>query len=58
MRPGDVITGVRSIAEITERTSRRGPMLVLVTGDRWTNQRGDFVKQHYFTSTHFGDGDG
>ena len=54
IRPGDVITGVRSLADVTERTGRRGPMLFTVTADRWSNQRGDFVKLHHFTAVHYG----
>ena len=57
MRPGDVITGVRSLADISERAGRRGRMLIVVTADRWTNQRGQFVKLHHFTAIHFVGGD-
>jgi hypothetical protein len=53
MRPGDVITSVRSMASYDERDSKRGPMLLATSRDRWTNQRGDLVRLHYFTAINY-----
>jgi MaoC dehydratase-like protein len=54
IRPGDVLTSVKSVGEVDERTGRHGPMLFTVTVDRWTNQRDDLVKLHHFTVVHYG----
>jgi hypothetical protein len=44
MRPGDVITSVRRLAEYREREGRLGLMLFTVSEDNWTNQRDELVK--------------
>jgi hypothetical protein len=44
MRPGDVITSVRRLAEYREREGRLGQMLFTVSEDVWTNQNGEVVK--------------
>lgn len=44
MRPGDVSTSVRRLAEYREREGRLGLMLFTVTEDNWTNQRDELVK--------------
>jgi hypothetical protein len=44
MRPGDVITSVRRLAEYTERAGRLGQMLFTVMEDVWTNQNDEVVK--------------
>jgi hypothetical protein len=44
MRPGDVITSVRRLAEYREREGRLGLMLFTTTEDVWTNQDGELVK--------------
>lgn len=54
MRPGDVITGVRSVGEFDEKEGKRGPMLLSTSVDRWTNQRGEFVRLHHFTTIWYG----
>ncbi len=45
MRPGDVITSEGRLAEYTEREGRLGLMLLTVTEDTWTNERGEMVKR-------------
>ena len=44
MRPGDVITSVRSLAGYSEREGRLGLMLFTESQDRWTNQDNEVVK--------------
>lgn len=44
MRPGDVITSVRRLADYREREGRLGLMLLTTTEDVWTNQNGEVVK--------------
>lgn len=44
MRMGDVITSVVRLGPYTEREGRHGPMLISITVDTWTNQRGQHVK--------------
>jgi N-terminal half of MaoC dehydratase len=44
MRPGDVITSVRRLAEYREREGRLGLMLFTTTEDVWTNQNDELVK--------------
>ena len=44
MRPGDVITSVRRLAEYREREGRLGLMLFTVSEDVWTNQKDELVK--------------
>ena len=44
MRPGDVITSVRRLAEYREREGRLGLMLFTVNEDLWTNQNDELVK--------------
>jgi N-terminal half of MaoC dehydratase len=44
MRPGDVITSVRSLASYSEREGRLGLMLFTVSQDVWTNQDNAVVK--------------
>ena len=44
MRPGDVITSVRSLSGYREREGRLGLMLFTVTEDNWTNQNDEPVK--------------
>ena len=44
MRPGDVITSVRRLAEYQEREGRLGLMLFTTTEDVWTNQDDQLVK--------------
>jgi hypothetical protein len=44
MRPGDVITSVRRLAEYREREGRLGLMLFTVSEDSWTNQNDELVK--------------
>jgi N-terminal half of MaoC dehydratase len=44
MRPGDVITSVRRLAEYREREGRLGLMLFTVSEDTWTNQGDELVK--------------
>ena len=55
MRPGDVITSVRSLAGYHERSGRHGAMLFTVTEDLWTNQRGERVKRVRHTLIRYGD---
>ena len=45
MRPGDVITSESRLAGYSERSGRLGLMLLTVTEDTWTDQRGTLVKQ-------------
>jgi hypothetical protein len=44
MRPGDVITSVRSLAGYSEREGRLGLMLFTQSQDEWTNQNNEVVK--------------
>jgi len=44
MRPGDVITSVRSLAGYSEREGRLGLMLFTQSADVWTNQNNEIVK--------------
>jgi hypothetical protein len=44
MRPGDVITSVRSLAGYSEREGRLGLMLFTLSQDVWTNQDNEVVK--------------
>lgn len=44
IRLGDVITSVRRLGAYSERPGRLGLMLFSRTEDRWTNQRGEFVR--------------
>jgi hypothetical protein len=44
MRPGDVITSVRRLAEYREREGRHGLMLFTISEDIWTNQNDELVK--------------
>jgi N-terminal half of MaoC dehydratase len=44
MRPGDVITSVRRLAEYREREGRLGLMLFTISEDVWTNQNDELVK--------------
>ena len=45
IRPGDVVTSVTKVIDLQEREgSRTGLMLFTYTENRWTNQRGEFVK--------------
>jgi hypothetical protein len=44
MRPGDVITSVRSLAGYSEREGRLGLMLFTRAEDVWTNQDNEVVK--------------
>lgn len=44
MRPGDVITSVRSLAEYKERPGSLGLMLFTTSKTVWTNQNGETVK--------------
>jgi hypothetical protein len=44
MRPGDVITSVSRLAEYNEREGKLGLMLMTISEDTWTNQRGETVK--------------
>ena len=39
-RPGDRITGKQKYVDITERTGRTGPMVIIVTETAYTNQDG------------------
>ncbi|MFN8532130.1 MAG: MaoC family dehydratase N-terminal domain-containing protein [Dehalococcoidia bacterium] len=45
LRPGDVVTSVSTLVEVTEKVGRSGSLLFQVTEDIWTNQRGDLVKR-------------
>jgi N-terminal half of MaoC dehydratase len=49
MRPRDVITSVRRLAEYREREGRLGLMLFTTTEDVWTNQDDEVVKTSRFT---------
>ncbi len=49
MKSGDVITASLSIAELSERTGRLGPMLLKTTEAVWTNQDGAEVKRERMT---------
>lgn len=49
MRPGDVIDSVLTLASYTEKSGRLGAMLLTVTEDHWTNQRGATVRRSRFT---------
>jgi hypothetical protein len=49
MRPGDVITSVRRLADYREREGRLGLMLFTVTEERWTNQEDAMVKTSRLT---------
>jgi hypothetical protein len=44
MRPGDVVTSVRSLAGYSEREGRLGLMLFTTSQDVWTNQDDQVVK--------------
>jgi hypothetical protein len=44
MRPGDVITSVRSLGGYSEREGRLGLMLFTLSQDVWTNQDNEVVK--------------
>jgi MaoC dehydratase-like protein len=44
MQEGDVITGEFSIKSYAQKTGKRGPLLITETQDRWTNQRGEWVR--------------
>jgi hypothetical protein len=45
MREGDVITATVSLKGYTVKQGKRGPLLITETQDRWTNQRGEMVKE-------------
>jgi N-terminal half of MaoC dehydratase len=49
MRPGDVISSVRRLAEYRERDGRHGPMLFTVSQEEWTNQKDELVKTSRLT---------
>lgn len=44
IRPGDVITGQLCLENAYEREGKLGTMMFLITGMRWTNQRGELVR--------------
>lgn len=44
IRPGDSISQVSKIVEVTEKTTRLGPSIFVITETRWTNQRGELVR--------------
>lgn len=43
VRPGDVITTTRRIAEMTEKQGRSGPLVFVLSETRYTNQKGEKV---------------
>jgi hypothetical protein len=45
MREGDAITTTHSLKGYTVKQGKRGPLLITETQDRWTNQRGEMVKE-------------
>ncbi len=45
IKPGDVITAVRTLASYTEREGRLGLMLFTRFEELWTNQDGEMVKK-------------
>ena len=45
MRPGDVITSVRTLVGYRERAGRLGLMLLTELEIMWTNQNGDMVRE-------------
>jgi hypothetical protein len=56
IRPGDVITSVRRLADYREREGRLGLMLFTISEDTWTNQDGDVVKTTRNTHIRYGKG--
>ena len=53
MRPGDVITSVRSLSGYREREGRLGLMLFTVTEDNWTNQNDELVRRRVSTAIRY-----
>ncbi|MEK7873435.1 MAG: MaoC family dehydratase N-terminal domain-containing protein [Chloroflexota bacterium] len=43
VRPGDVITTTRRIAEMTEKQGRSGPLVFVLSETRYTNQKGEKI---------------
>jgi hypothetical protein len=54
IRPGDVITAVRTLVEYREREGSLGQMLFTMTADEWTNRRGAFVQRRTMTLIRYG----
>lgn len=50
VRPGDQITGVTSIVDISDRAGRLGQMLFIITETRYTNQFDELVATQKSTS--------
>ena len=50
MRPGDIITSRTALTGWDERTGRLGLTLFSYRENRWTNQRGEFVKSRVSTA--------
>lgn len=49
VRPGDVITARRRVADIVQRQGRSGPLLLTTTETEYCNQRGELVARQHFT---------
>lgn len=49
IRPGDVITVRTKVADITEKISKTGPMIVTTIEEIYSNQKGDLVAVHRMT---------
>jgi hypothetical protein len=54
IRPGDVITAVRTLTDYRERSGAVGAMLLTTTQDLWTNQDGAFVARRVMTLIRYG----
>ena len=49
IRPGDVLTGVRSLVDIYEKEGKSGPLIFIVIEVRVTNQQGEPVVVERYT---------
>jgi hypothetical protein len=49
MHEGDVITAEFSVKSYDQKAGKRGPLLITETQERWTNQRGEMVRNTVMT---------
>lgn len=49
MIEGDVVTATLSLKSYAQKQGKRGPLLITETQDRWTNQRGELVRDAVMT---------
>ena len=53
IRPGDVIAVTRRFVDVTERETKRGPMVFFRSEFRWENQHGGLVRQAEQTTIYY-----